>query len=57
MNIPIKFRLVTPQQFAEGYYELIGGVGQHRDYVPLETRPDGNIVVMEPQIALQDESK
>jgi hypothetical protein len=55
MNIPAEFRLVTPTQLAEGYYEVIGGVLHHRDFVPLETRPDGNIVVMEPQIAIKNE--
>jgi hypothetical protein len=44
MNIPTKFRLVTPEQLAEGYYESIDGSMYHRDFVPRQTRPDGNII-------------
>src|ERR1019366_3842695 len=41
--------IVTPGQYAEGYFERIGAIAYHRSYMPIRKLSDGNWVVQAPR--------
>ena len=41
-------RIVTPEQFQQGYFALENGIITNKKYVPLKKFADGNWVVQEP---------
>lgn len=44
-----KFKLVTPQQYKEGYLVLEGMVATRRNYTALRQDENGNYVVLAPE--------
>jgi hypothetical protein len=51
MTIEHKTRIVTPEQYREGYVEKIGDRLLDQRFKKIRTLPDGNILVKEPELS------
>jgi len=43
-----QLRLLTPQQFREGYFEMVGGIAYQRKYEAIGRDSHGDIIVVDP---------
>lgn len=51
------WKVVTPREYRDGWYELNGMTATRRDYIMLGRTPDGDYVVRNPELQMLEEEK